>query len=316
MKTRVILILTILISVNAFGNSAISKVDTVKVTYNLPPENNNLRDLYDNQKETNDKLLSLLTTSLTLIVGIIIAVIGTSIFYNYRFNKKEYELLTKENKNTLNEMHNELIASTNSKLEKTIENFTSEIDKRFEQINNTYKTNIETIKESLNTIVLLFRKDIDKQIDGITKQIEANSSEIKDFSDTAKKDVQYNAKSLKKDLLDLQGEIYIMKEWYTLALNTFVNQGLLCVELNQTWQLEYILGDIINAMMKVIEKDNSITPDNKKDIEKLLPTIPDYLSREKEVITKNYQKIKIKEIILPKRDRGYVSLRDLFRAKK
>lgn len=273
-------------------NSSISTQSNVEKSTN----SHEYEQLYLNQKETNEKLLSLLTTALTLIVGIIIAIIGTSIFYNYRFNKKEYELLTRENQSTINEIHNNLKEETIKTVDKLLDKLSQENDKKFDQINESYKSNYDALRDSLKTIITHFKEDYDNRISESKSRIEELEKENKEISDNLKSDLRFNEKQIRKDLLDIQGELYKLKDWSSLALGSFTDQAILCIETNNQWQLEYVLTDIIEQIEKVISKNDTITPERKRRIEFLLSELPNEYKIEKDKIKDKYKKITIKEI--------------------
>lgn len=260
------------------------------------------KNMYENAKETNDKLLNLLVTALTILIGVIIAIIGSSIFYNYRFNKKEYELLTKETTNKLNQAQDELKQKTKVEIDKLIEKTNSQIDKKFDQISDTYKSNYETIRESLKTIVLSFKEDIESKQNDFSKKIEKLENQSENSLEDIKSTIDHNDKRLELDIYDLRGMLYMHKKWYSNALYVYVDKSLLCIELNSTYQLEFNLPNLIEAIEKTIETKGTITSNTKSKIEKLLKEIPDYFSQEKEIISKLYPEIIIKELEPSKRN--------------
>lgn len=107
-----------------------------------------------------------------------------------------------------------------------------------------------------------------------------------------------------------------MKDWYSLALGAFLDQASICIELNQTWRLEYSLKDLIYCMEKVIEKGDTITPNRKSDIELLLTKLPANYKVEANKIKGLTTKIIIKEIILPTKIFGMNTLSSIFGSKK
>jgi hypothetical protein len=256
---------------------------------------NYYRLLYENSKSETEKYVNLLTTALTVIIALIIAIVGSSFFYNYRFNKKEFELITNETADKIKEVQNELIRQTKEEIEILTKENKERINEEFGKISDTYKTNFDTLKESIKTILMSFKQDIDKRLETHDKTLEELEAAISTLEETAKEDLKLNEKSLKIDLLDIKGELYVMKGWNSLALSSFVDQANLCVETNNKWRLEFIVGDIISSINKVIEKDDTITTATKLNIEKLIPEIPPSLSDKKKSIEENYKKIKIKD---------------------
>jgi hypothetical protein len=260
--------------------------------------------LYENSKESNSKLLSLLTAAMVIIIAVILAIIGSSFFYNYRFNKKEYELLTKENINRIEEAQKKLLEASRTEIEKISENNKKEIEKKFTQISETYRTNFETIKDSIKTIVTSFKQSIDENLKKQSEAFDTLEKQVEQLQTTAQNDIKVNEKNFKIDILEIKAELYFMKEWYSLALSNFVDQGLLCVDTSQYISLIIVAPNIIKSIEKVIERDDTITISTKLNIEKLLTSLPNFISIEKKKIEETYKKIKIKEIEIPERGFG------------
>ncbi len=301
----ILTILTFLfISFNSFSLNDTTQIEDKKKTI-VPlsqTENNSTinaesyyRLLYENSKSETEKYVNLLTTALTVIIALIIAIVGSSFFYNYRFNKKEFELITNETSDKIKEVQKELIRQTKEEIEVLTKENKERINEEFGKISDTYKTNFDTLKDSLKTILMSFKQDIDKRLDTHEKTLDELEAAISSLEETAKEDLKLNEKSLKIDLLDIKGELYLMKGWHSLALSTFVDQANLCAETDNHWKLEFIVGDIINSINKVIEKGDTITTSTKLNIEKLIPEIPSSLSDKKKIISDNYKKIKIKD---------------------
>jgi hypothetical protein len=256
---------------------------------------NYYRLLYDNSKKETEKYVNLLTTALTVIVALIIAIVGSSFFYNYRFNKKEFELITNETADKIKEVQKELIRQTKEEIEVLTKENKERLNEEFGKISDTYKTNFDTLKDSLKTILMSFRQDVDKRLDAHDKTFKELENAISTLEETAKENLKFNEKGLKIDLLDIKGELYVMKGWHSLALSCFVDQANFCIETYNKWRLEFIVDDIVSSINKVIEDDDTITTSIKLNIEKLIPEIPASLSDKKKSIEENYKKLKIKD---------------------
>jgi hypothetical protein len=270
--------------------------------------------LYENANSDREKLTSLLETAFTIIIAVIIAIIGSSFFYNYRFNKKEFELLNKESKIRLDEAQKEVLEKNEKTIETIISKMDSEIQSRFEQLTDNNKTNIDTIKESLGTILSTYKSELDKEIEDFKAEIKVIKEEYKNRNELLEKELTRNDKDLKKEIYDLRGDVYAIKGWNSLALSYYVQQALLCIELNQKWQIEYIAGDIVSMLQASIEKLDTIASYDRDNIEKLLKDFPTHLVSEKRKIEELYPKLKVREPETPRPQR--VDLLSLFRQMK
>ncbi|OFX87818.1 MAG: hypothetical protein A2W99_16010 [Bacteroidetes bacterium GWF2_33_16] len=267
-----------------------------------PKEDKLYQVMYEDSKSINSKLLTLLTNSLTVIIAVIIAIIGSSFFYNYRFNKKEYELLTKETTNKIEEAKSKMLEETKREIEKYTDYSKDKIDERFTQIKESNKSNIDTIKESLNTIISSFKQEFDSKQETQSKKIELVEKEISRLDKSTDENITLREKELRFSILDLQGQVYELREWFSLCLTTNVRRALLANEIHRQWQFEYILPDIVDLIDKVLKKNDSITSNNKYDIEKLMEIIPSQFESYKKKIADSYGKIRIQEVDLPKKN--------------
>lgn len=306
MKYILTTLMILMIGVNSYSLKDTSKlIETIKTVdietqfdKDKPTINseNYYKLLYENSKNESEKYVSLLTTALTVIIALIIAIIGSSFFYNYRFNKKEFELITTETTDKIKEIQKELLKESKVEIESLTKDNKVKINEEFGKISETYKTNFETLKDSLNTILVSFKNDVDKRLDYHDEKIKELENSISVLEKKAKEDLKLNEKSLNIDVLDIKGEVYVMKGWDSLALSTFVDQANLCVETNNKWRLKYIVDDIENSINKIIEKHGTMTTATKLNIEKLIPEIPTNLSDKMKNINENYKKITIKDI--------------------
>lgn len=303
---KIILILTLFISLGSFAtkSSIQPKLDSVKAEQ---PQNENLIDkdsesyykmLYENSKESNTELLSLLTTAMTVVIAVIIAIIGSSFFYNYRFNKKEYELLTKEITNKIEEAQKELLKDSRIEIEKISEINKKEIQQKFVQISETYKTNYDSLNDSLKSIIEAYKNNVEDSISNQNESLKNIKNQISKLEENSKLEVNVKSKALNIDILGLKADLYFLKNWYSLALSYYVQQCHLCIETNQTWQLKFVTKDIINSIQESILSKKTITSATKLNIEKLISVLPDTVLDKKKKIEEEYVKIEVKEVEL------------------
>lgn len=290
-----------LISLNLSGTTLKNNlvIDTVKIVQTKSETTNSseyYKMLYENTQDANSKLLSLLTTAMTVVIAVIIAIIGSSFFYNYKFNKKEYELLTKETTNLLEEAQKNLLKETRLEIIKMAELNKKEIETNFTQLSETYKTNYETFRDSIKSIIEAYNNSNKEILIKQEEEIENINKKIAKLEEKSKQDIDFNSKKLKIDILGIQADLYFMKNWFSLALSNYVNQCLLCIENNQHWQLKFVADDIVKSIEKTIQSQKTITGSVKRNIEKLISVLPDSVLDKKKKIEDEYLKIQVKEI--------------------
>lgn len=282
--------------ISAQDSTNINLTDTTIVKNSNAMDNNLYKLLYENAKENNSELISILTTSLTLLFGVIIAIIGSSIYYNYRFNKKEYELLYKEVVNKLEETQSRLLDESSDKISKISSDYQNEIDEKYEQLSETYKTNFETVRDSYKEIINSFKKDSNRQIEQLVKENNLIRDYIENIKKSSKDDLNYKENDLKRELSNIKGDLYLMKNWYALALDSFINQASFGLDINYSWELKYTLDDIQFCINKIMDTEDTITPRIKEKLDRMLSKVPERFSDKKDKIINVIDKIKIKDI--------------------
>lgn len=157
----VFLLLIILLNVGVvYGETTNNKMEKA-VSHN---EESAYKLLYTNIKETNSKILNTVYWALSSILVVIVTIIGSNIYYNYKFNKRESEKLKQDINNYMKDMNNEL---------------TKEIGERF---NNFANETRKELKQDVKDFADRQEKELERTKEYLNSKIQINSDFAKDLS--------------------------------------------------------------------------------------------------------------------------------------
>lgn len=148
-----------------------SNINHEKNTKNGDNVSNIYKLLYEDSKSANNSIITILQWSIGLIFTIILAVIGSQIFFNFRINKKEIENIKKTNLEEIANKHSEILAFLNGKLSDqngTIQLKTDDIrnemltfyDNKMSEISKQEETKKELLDKNLEILETKLRNEI------------------------------------------------------------------------------------------------------------------------------------------------------------
>ncbi len=222
--------------------------------------------LYDNAKESSNRIISIIQWAIGLSIAFLIAIATGQFLFNYRINKKEIEYINKD----IDEKFAELRADLLKDLGNTSKTHEDSINNQFHKVEETLSQKIIDQSAKQSKISELSEKMINKDIEILRKDFE---SEIKKLTI----DIEKNA-----------GDIWKLKGVESNALSRFISTALLKIEMKH--EVKYILDDIIDILAKLeeihsfdytelselITKMGSLYPEKKTKIEELYKDKPVY----------------------------------------
>lgn len=202
--------------------------------------------LYENSKESNDRIISTIQWVLGIVFAFLLALIGSQIFFNFRISKKEIDNIKKDIDKKISELKVVLL--------KDIDTTNRENTKQFQELIEKIKTDV---KENINYKFEEKSKLLDVKIEMHEKGIGILKHEFED-------DIKY----LKVDINKNKGDLWNLKGVKSNALTSFITTASLIIELKR--EVKYILNDII----EVLEKLNKIHEMDYSALEILITKIP------------------------------------------
>lgn len=162
MKILVFILIVTTFSGKAMGNAYDSLKDDSK--RKVSPELELYQKLYENEKNANEKLLSFIYTSLEGGAAILLFIIGSQIFFNYKINSAEVDSIKNDLKKSFMEFKGD-VEKENEKLYKKIEGETktafeaelelvaSTVDKNLKDLNSKIDEKMLDVSYDLNTTI-------------------------------------------------------------------------------------------------------------------------------------------------------------------
>jgi hypothetical protein len=222
--------------------------------------------LYENQKEANDKILQTVYWSLGGVLAVLLLIIGSNIFFNIRFNKKEVELITAEMLKKLEEAKHTYFTEVSQRIEAATTDLRKVIDLDKQELSKTYQELIKSYSDNLNQQIETLKKAYEEKANLLTKQIERSERMADHQNDIIKSTINRETKLLKRDILKNDAEIWVLKGYHGLALTSFIRLAKLDFEIKYDWAFKYNADDIIRSLEKV----DSITPEASAELNSVL----------------------------------------------
>jgi len=216
------------------------------------------RILLEKTEQQNKAIMDTFYWSIGSILTILIAIIGTSLWYNYRYSNKEVEniIIAAERK----------VDDLEIRLKETIRN---DFDKFSSELKNEIKqeteNNLSLYKEQLKN----YNKAYDDRFSLINENLEGFKDMQKTVSNNLKQHIDFSAKVLENDIYKNSGRLWYLEGVKGNALSSFIRSATIKNDLG--WETKYILNDIT----KVLNEMDFINTIDKESLFQLLSEIKD-----------------------------------------
>jgi len=262
----------------------------------------NFEDLYLQQKDFNERILNTVYWALGSILFVLLAIVGSNIYYNYQFNKKKYDNLLEEHQKKFNEQEEALFNKIVKELDIVFKHlsekndeYKKEIDEQQKQdrkeLGDDYKERLDSFSENLIGQIRTLKRNLGEFNESNEKAFEKINKGLIQLEVVTQKSINNKIKELKINIRGIEAENSISKGDYDLALIDYIQQAFLCIEIDQDWKLEYSLNDIL----KIIPKCDYFLHLHERKITRLLPLIPEKFSKLKTEISKAIAEHKSKQ---------------------
>lgn len=222
--------------------------------------------LYENAKETNGKILDTIYWALGGILAVILFILGTNIYFNFRVNKKEIEDIKNKLYIEMSEKNNIVLQSYKEELNEEFRCFS---DNQSLQIKNL-KSGFDEKTESIKEIIKALEKDINKT-----------------FNETNIRIKKENDEAL-IELYEVQAKVHSINKNYVTALRSYISKAMVQVELSRN--LQCTLGDILEVL-----NNCEYTPwHSQKEFQIFINKIPDEYLLQKQKIEDAIKNLPIK----------------------
>jgi hypothetical protein len=257
--------------------SGIGIVDAATEKDKVEPKSNSVgsesieyyRQLYEDQKDYNDKILNTIYWALGGLATSIITVIGLNVFSNYRTNKAGMEAvkqeLLKNNEETINLLITEMKVQFDDLREQNSSDILKQIDMR-----------AEVIQEKINIIKT--------EIDGYKNQLLSQNEIVNSKIDRVVNNLKEKILRLEIEILENEASIYELR-------GVPENQvSHLCRAIDKTIALGMSLDSLLNKLLQALSNMTEILYFTSTEISSVIKKIPpkyDHLKVRLEEIIKN-----------------------------
>lgn len=219
--------------------TAINQQATTATPSNAEKERDFYKLMYENTSASNEKFIALTQWTLGASLAVILGIIGSQIYFNYRINKKEMDSLS-------------------AGLQEQIARLELDVTQRITTVLNVATTSLETEKKALS-------KEL-KEV--INKQFVDNEKMLDVEFKLQKGDLLLEINRLKCHLKKSQGDIWYLRDVKANALSYYIEAAGLEAGFSLGNE-KYLLEDVIKVLGEVEDMSHS----DYEALQKLLPRI-------------------------------------------
>lgn len=202
--------------------------------------------LYENAKEVNNRILDTIYWALGGIATVILTLIGSNIFFNVRFNKKEVENIAESQKLQIEDIKNKLLLENREKLIEFESITKNEIQNEMKKANEIFLNQINTYNKSNTEQIKNYNEDFKNKF----KESDNNFNEYKKYNteqiEYLKNEINNNQKVALIAEYGLEAEIWDLRGVYDNVLSCLIKKAQLEIQLNLS--LTDTLGKLIEAL--------------------------------------------------------------------
>jgi hypothetical protein len=257
--------------------------------------------VHENQLLSNQKseIVDVLKWSIGSILIIIIALLGSSVYFNFRLSRKEIDNINKgielEIKNfkidlekNISEKIAEFEKSNNVSTENIRERFVilekelnTKIDRdntklldgfqnQLDEFNSNYRQQVSTIEKSLSSQIMTNENLVEQLKNSLLEKINSNSEKIDNNNKYVLELIEKVKKSITASIERNAGYMWEARNVLSNALNAYRRECEIHIELGNDFMIGFSLG----SMKDIAKQMGKIESSNQKNIERLFDKLP------------------------------------------
>ena len=238
-----VLFLTLLMILQTSPDSSHADSSSTNVESELNIEEGYYKQLYEETKDFNDRVLNTIYWSVGSMLGVILLIIGGNIYLNFRYNSNQLNTIRKERDDQIRELENELKLYQNSSFDEFKKAFRIEFNQSSSDLNESLSNNLNFLKTNLSERI----ENTNHTINQIKEDQEKYRTEISD------KQKSFSKENYKNYYL-IQAVLWYIEGTTTNALRYILNAYEYKKESKESTFLDYYLIekflDNINFMLK------------------------------------------------------------------
>lgn len=235
--------------VKATESKEIIEKDISNITYKM---------LYDNQVKANDALLNTIFYALGGLGTAMLFVFGS----NWWFNDKKVADIKEGIKNQISgeinnlqiDLQKEITNSknqVNSLFNDFAEKHRTEVREDYKTLSENYQTQLKNFSDNINIQNSTIKTSTDERFEILQKTIEMNHNKMQELFEEAKKENETATKQLKLDILHSEGSLWVVRGIYLNALRSYLQEGMLSIEIGWTFNLKYVFYYLLDVASKL-----------------------------------------------------------------
>lgn len=273
------------------NNDAINSLDkefgqlkqqqNISITNPMTTEESTYKLMYENIKYSNDKILDTIYWAIGALFTAVLALFGAQVFFNYRFNKKEIENITKDidlktdslTKNIslqIDDFKSRTTNELNLKINDFFEKARSEFNKDISSELDRQQKRIDTFSDTINNLINSTQKLFEDKINKLSISIETYNQSTDKKTNSLIEKISNSKTSLQSDLLDLEAEIWRLKGVEGNVFGMYLRSTLKQIEINE--DIEINLKKIIDSIQLL----NYIPKNYQGYLYELIQNIPEH----------------------------------------
>ena len=268
--------------------SKVNNVDSISIV-EKNYENINFEALYDSQKAFTSSILSTVYFALSSILIVILAIIGSNIYFNFKFNKKKYDELEKDLINNIDIKIIDFEKNVDIKIDKIKENIIKENNDSKKELIETYNERLDSystnLKEQISTLKERIENDGEANKINYENLLKIISDKTSELTEIFKDLLHYDSTRLEIRSLELEAEIWKSQGILSITLDNYIEQAQKAISIKWFWHMKYSLPKIIELLNDMKEIDRY----TQRHMDELLVSIPEEYAEQKVKIEKLYK---------------------------
>lgn len=241
------------------------------------------KSMYEVQKGYSSDILSTVYWALSSILGVILLFVGSNLYLNFRFNKKQYEEFVSNFDEKVVRLESKLTKELEVESEKNLDKLTSEFNDRLDSFSNNLNEQVKTLSDKLGVFNDISQERIESLDGKLTNQIESLEDKFENRLLTTEKTMRSNVYQIEFDILSLEAQTWEHKEVYTNVFRAHLRRLDFIEKLGKgySWWYGHVLCDIKDTLVKPM----TLYDDEKEEFDRIIKKVPtDYLIEKSEVM--------------------------------
>ncbi len=234
--------------------------------------------MYENQKDSNSKIIETVYWALGALATVILGIIGTNVFFNFRVNKKDIESITNNMNTTVEQIKGDMYKIIQTK-----------IDDYIQRSGQKFENDFLVFEQKQDAQIKLFSDNLDSKINSVVEtlktNISTNYSEQNRKYDTLTKSINTKYIELQIIICDCIAQLWMLRHVNANSIIYYVRKGEFQLEIGRDVELT------LNEIIKILKETSSLST-YYSEINKFINKLPDCYEIQKETIIKLVQEIR------------------------